>query len=235
MVPNDMQIAILAGGLATRLGTLAIKEPKSLLKVQGRTFIERQLEQIKRQGITDILICTGHLGRQIQDHLDDGARYGLSIRYSHEDKPLGTAGALKNARKLLNETFITIYGDSYLFLDFNNVFSYFAARDSLALMTVYKNDDRFDRSNTSIKEGFVTGYSKNGRMPDMVYIDYGAQVFGKKVLDLVPEASFYPLEDLVSRLIARKQLLAYEVAERFYEIGSPQGLQEFNEYLRGKK
>ena len=230
----DIQIAILAGGLATRLGDLTRKDPKSLIKVQGKPFIEHQIDQIKNQGITDILVCTGHLGQQIKEYLGDGARRGLNIRYSHEDTPLGTAGALKNAENLLNDTFITVYGDSYLFLDLNGILSYFMTRDSLAMMTVYKNCDRHDRSNTSIGGGFVTGYSKNGRTPDMVYIDYGANVFRKKVLDLVPEDRYYPLEDLFSRLIARKQLLACEVGERFYEIGSPQGLQEFNEYMRGK-
>jgi hypothetical protein len=112
--------------------------------------------------------------------------------------------------------------------------SYFFERDRLALMAVYKNSDRYDRSNTSISGGLVTGYSKNGRTPDMVYIDYGAQVFRKAVLELIPGETFYPLEDLFPALIAQRQLLAYEVGERFYEIGSRQGIQEFNDFLRGK-
>jgi NDP-sugar pyrophosphorylase family protein len=234
MQPNDIQIAILAGGLATRLGSLTGKEPKSLLKIQGKTFIEHQIGQIRRQGITDILVCTGHLGEHIKEHLGDGARQGLNIRYSHEDKPLGTAGALKKAQNLLKDSFIAIYGDSYLSLDFREIFAYFAARDRLAMMTVYKNYDRHDRSNTSVAGGFVTGYSKNGRTADMVYIDYGAHVLRREALDLIPGDSFYPLENLFPRLIARKQLLSYEVEERFYEIGSPQGFKEFNEYMRGK-
>jgi len=234
MLPNDIQIAILAGGLATRLADLTSKAPKSLLKIQGKPFIEHQLEQFKRQGIRDIVVCTGHFGEQIKDNLGSGARHGLNIRYSHEDKPLGTAGALKNAENLLKDSFITIYGDSYLSLDFNSLSGYFLEKDRLALMTVYKNYDRHDRSNTSVSGGLVTGYSKNGRTPDMVYIDYGAHVFRKKILDLIPPDCYYPLEDLFPSLIFRKQLLAFEATERFYEIGSRQGLKEFNEYLRGK-
>jgi MurNAc alpha-1-phosphate uridylyltransferase len=229
-----MQVAILAGGMANRLGELTEKEPKAMLKILGRPFIEYQIELIRKQKISDIVICAGHLGEQIQDYLGDGRRYGVNIKYSREDSPLGTAGALKKAEKLLDSVFITMYGDSYLFLDFNNMLSHFVNRSRMVMMTVYKNDDRHDRSNTSVSDGLVTGYSKNGRTGDMVYIDYGAHVFRKEALALVPDNRFYPLEELFPVLISQKQLLAYEVRERFYEIGSVPGIGEFTEYIRGK-
>jgi MurNAc alpha-1-phosphate uridylyltransferase len=230
-----MQIAILAGGLATRLGELAQSAPKSLLKILGKPFIEYQIEQIKKQGITDIMVCTGHLGEQIERYLGNGTRYGLNIRYSHEDRPLGTAGALKKAVNVLDNEFITMYGDSYLFLDFSMIFAYFIARDRLALMTVYKNHDHHDKSNTSISGGLVTAYSKDGRTGDMVYIDYGAHMFRRQALELIPSDRYFPLEDLFPVLISQKQLLTFEARDRFYEIGSPQGIRDFNEYVRGKK
>ena len=229
-----MQIAILAGGLATRLGELTKSEPKSLLKIQGKPFIEYQIEQIKKQGITDIVMCTGHLGEQLERYLGNGTRYGLNIRYSHEDRPLGTAGALKKAVNELDNEFITMYGDSYLFLDFSMIFAHFLARNGLALMTVYKNHNHHDKSNTSISGGLVTAYSKNGQTGDMVYIDYGAHMFRKQTLELIPADSYFPLEDLFPVLISQKQLLAFEARERFYEIGSQQGIQDFNNYIRGK-
>ena len=230
-----MQIAILAGGLATRLGELVKSEPKSLLKIQGKPFIEYQIEQIEKQGITDIMVCTGHLGEQIERYLGNGTRYGLNIKYSHEDRPLGTAGALKKAVNLLDNEFITMYGDSYLFLDFNMIFAHFISRDRLALMTVYKNHDHHDKSNTSISGGLVTAYSKDDRTGDMVYIDYGAHMFRKQALELIPPDRYFPLEDLFPILISQEQLLSFEARDRFYEIGSPQGIQDFNEYVRGKK
>jgi MurNAc alpha-1-phosphate uridylyltransferase len=234
-MPKDMQVAILAGGLATRLRELTKNEPKSLLKIQGRPFIEYQIQQIKRQGITDIVICIGHLGEAIERYLGDGTQYGVNIRYSCEDRPLGTAGALKKALNLLDNEFLTMYGDSYLFLDFAKIFSYFVKRDKLALMTVSKNRDRYDKSNTSVKGGLVTGYSKNGRTRDMVYIDYGAHVFRKIALEPVLADRYFPLEDLFPVLISLKQLLAFEVHDRFYEIGSTQGIRDFTEYIRGKR
>jgi NDP-sugar pyrophosphorylase family protein len=229
-----MQVAILAGGMANRLGEMTRKEPKSLLKILGRPFIEYQIEIIRKKGINNIVICTGHLGEKIQSYLGDGKRYGIKIVYSHEDRPLGTAGAMKKAENLLNSVFITMYGDSYLFLDFNRMLSHFVNSSRMAMMTVYKNDDRHDRSNTSVSGGMVTGYSKNGRTGDMVYIDYGAHVFRKEALALVPDNRFYPLEKLFPLLIKQKQLLAYEVRECFYEIGSLTGIGEFTEYIRGK-
>ena len=234
-MPKDMQIVILAGGLATRLGKIARNTPKSLLKIKGKPFIEYQIEQIKRQDIKDVVICTGHLGEQIQRYLGDGQRYGVNIKYSHETTPLGTAGALKKTEKLLESVFITLYGDSYLFLDFSRIYAYFLARDRLAMMTVYKNHDRHDKSNTSISGGLVTGYSKNGRSGDMVYIDYGAHVFRKKVLGLVPENRYFSLEELFPLLVSQKQLLAYEARVRFYEIGSLAGVAGFNDYIRGRQ
>lgn len=225
-------MAILAGGQATRLGDLAKDQPKSLVKVQGKPFLEYQLEMLRRGGIEDVVLCIGHLGEQIAGYFGDGQRWGLKIKYSTENTPLGTGGALKLAAPLLNDIFFTMYGDSYLFLDFQAVMHFFQSRDKLALMTVYKNQDRYDRSNTELGGGLVKKYSKTERSQDMVYIEYGASVFRKAVLDLIPQNGFYPLEELYPRLVDTKQLLAFEVKERFYEIGSTTGIAEFSEYVR---
>lgn len=227
-----MQVAILAGGLAARLGSLTLGEPKSMVKILGEPFLEYQLEILRSGGIKDIVLCIGHLGEQIENYFGDGSRLGVNIRYSYEDeKLLGTAGALKRAEKLLEDPFLTMYGDSYLFLDFNAVMSYFKSQNKLALMTVYKNYDRFDRSNTVVKGDLVKRYSKREKSEDMVYIGYGANIFRKEALKMIPQTQFYSLDDLFPRLIEREELLAFEVEERFYEIGSPQGLKEFEQYI----
>jgi NDP-sugar pyrophosphorylase family protein len=228
-----MQIAILAGGLATRLGRLAKSQPKSMLKIYGQPFIEYQIERLCKWGITDVVLCIGHLGEQIEGYLGDGRRYGVDIRYSREEELLGTGGAMKKAEPLLDDTFFTMYGDSYLLLDFGLIFSYFQARDKLALMTVYRNYDRHDKSNTVVSDGRVVKYNKREKTDDMVYIDYGAHVFRKEALELIPRNCYFPMEDLFPVLISQQQLLAYEVNERFYEIGSHRGIREFAEYIGG--
>jgi len=227
-----MQVAILAGGLATRLRPLTVKIPKSLLQIQNKPFLEYQLDFLKRGGVKDIVLCVGYLGEQIKRHFGNGKEFGVNISYSHEDKNLlGTAGALKNAQNLLQDTFFTMYGDSYLFLDFSAIMSYFKSQDKLALMTVYKNHDRYDKSNTVIAGNLVKYYSKKEKSEGMVYIEYGANIFKKEILEFIPEGQPYTLEALFPRLIEQEQLLAYEVHKRFYQIGSPEGLEEFKRYV----
>ena len=206
-----------------------------MVKVQGKPFLEYQLELLRRGGITNIVLCIGYMGEQIKSQFGDGEKWGINIKYSSEDKPLGTAGALKKAEALLNDTFFTMYGDSYLFLDFSRIMSYFESQNKLALMPVYKNYDQYDRSNTVVEGDLVRKYSKKEKTEDMVYIDYGANIFRKEALEMISESQFYSLDELFPRLIEMDELLAFEVKERFYEIGSPQGLKEFEEYIRGAK
>lgn len=218
--------------MATRLGDLTRQQPKSMVMVKGKPFLEYQLEFLRKAGITDIVLCIGHLGDQIESYFGDGTGFGVNIGYSRELKLLGTAGALRKAEALLQDAFFTLYGDSYLFLDFSQLMSYFRSQGKLALMTVFKNCDRYDRSNTAIAGNMVTEYSKNGTGADMVYIDYGANVFDRRVLNLIPEDEPYQMEDLFPRLIEKGDLLAFEVKERFYEIGSLRGLADFTRFVR---
>ena len=227
-----IQVVILAGGMATRLGELTKNRPKSLVAIQGKPFLAYQLELLKDHEISDIVLCIGHLGGQIRKAFDDGSNYGVHLTYSLEDEPLGTAGALKNAAPYLNDTFLVIYGDSYLLLDFVKIYAYFLTQQKLSLDTVFRNNDAFDASNIVIRDNMVEGYSKSEKTPDMVYIDCGAVIFHKEVLQLIPENHFYSLEELFLRLIEKEQLLAFEVKERFYEIGSPQGLKDFEAFIQ---
>lgn len=228
-----VEVVILAGGLATRLGTITRGSPKSMVGVGGRPFLEHQIEMLRTSGVTDIILCTGHLGEQVQGYFGDGSEFGVNIRYSHESRLLGTAGALKNAKDLLNDPFFTLYGDSFLFLDFKAIMSYFLRQNKLALMTVFKNYDRYNPSNTVVEGKMVKKYSKKERTRDMVYVEYGANILRKEVLELVPNETPYGLDDLFPRLIEMGELLAYEVDQRFYEIGSPESLKEFQEFITG--
>ena len=230
-----MQVAILTGGLATRLGDLTRNQPKSMLKIRGKTFLEYQLELLSRAEIKNIVLCIGHMGEQIERHFGNGRNYGVNIEYSLEDEIFGTAGALKKAEALLNEVFFTMYGDSYLFLDFPAAMRYFKSQNKLALMTVYKNYDQYDRSNTVVEGNLVKKFSKKERTEGMAYVEYGANIFNKEALNMIPENQFYSLDDLFPRLVEMGELLAFEVKERFYEIGSLQGVKEFEDYIKGTK
>jgi NDP-sugar pyrophosphorylase family protein len=227
-----MQVVILAGGQATRLRPLTDEVPKSLLDIVGRPFLEYQLEFLSRGGVKDIVLCVGYLGEQIERYFGDGSKLGVNLKYSYEkERLLGTAGALKNAEQLLQDPFFVMYGDSYLFLDFAAVTSYFDKMSKLGLMVVYKNYDRYGESNVVIEGNLVKQYSKKDKAEGMVHIDYGASILRKQALELVPQNQVYSLEGLFDQLIEQKELLAYEVDKRFYQIGSPEGLEEFRGYI----
>jgi NDP-sugar pyrophosphorylase family protein len=229
-----MQMVIFCGGRATRLGNLTRDTPKSLIKIEGKPFLEYQIEILKKQSIKDVILCVGYLSEKIIERIGDGKKFGVNIRYSYDDeKPLGPIGALKNAEPLLDDVFFIMYGDSYLFVDFKKVYSYFLKHDDLALMVAYKNFDKYDASNLVIKNGRISAYGKENKTKDMVYIDYGTSILRKKVLELIPKDTYYPMVPFFSDLIKRKQLLAFEAKKRFYHIGTPEALEEFNDYIRG--
>ena len=227
------QAVILAGGLGTRLLPITRTVPKAMIPIRGRPFLEYQLALLKSRGVTDIILCIGHLGDVLASHFGDGSRLGLSIRYGREgDRLLGTAGALKNVERLLNEIFFVTYGDGYLAMDYQGAMTYFRRHRRLGLMAVYKNRDRYDRSNIVVDGRFVAGYNKRLRVPGMAYIDFGVSIFRREALRQIPPGVAFSLESLYTSLIGQRQLLAYEVRRRFYEVGSPRGLCEFDALVR---
>lgn len=228
-----MQVAILAGGLATRLRPMTDLIPKSMIEIEGKPFIEYQLEMIRKQRVTDVVLCIGYLGDQIENHVGDGCKFGVKVKYSYEGKELfGTAGALKNAEHLLNDQFFVMYGDSYLFVDFSAVLSYFKRFNKLGLMVVYKNHNQFDKSNVVVENNLVKVYDKKSKTDGMHYIDYGAMLLRKRLLDLIPYGQSCALEDVLVPVVEQGEVLAYEVQERFYEIGSLNGINGFKKYVK---
>lgn len=226
-------VAILAGGLATRLRPLTESVPKSLVPVAGRPFLAHQLELLRAAGIERVVLCVGHLGELIQRAFGDGRQYGLRLDYSFDGPVLlGTGGALRQALPQLGERFFVLYGDSYLRVDYRAVAEQFDRCGKLGLMTVYRNEGRYDTSNVVFRDGQILVYDKTARRPDMHHIDYGLSVLRAAALEEYPAGARFDLAELLASLVARGQLAGYEVAERFYEIGSPAGLAELDALLR---
>jgi NDP-sugar pyrophosphorylase family protein len=225
-------LALLAGGLATRLRPITNIVPKSMVVVAGEPFIAHLLRLLRRESITKIVICTGHLGDQIKDFVGDGARFGCRVYYSADgDRLLGTGGALRQALPLLGENFFVMYGDSYLNIAFRPVYETFLRSGLPALMTVLRNADRWDASNVEFADSIVRCYDKVNRTPAMRYIDYGLSVLTASTIARWPTSTPFDLADLYRDLAERRQLVGYEVYERFYEIGSPAGLAETAAHL----
>jgi N-acetyl-alpha-D-muramate 1-phosphate uridylyltransferase len=225
-------VAILAGGLATRLHPLTTSVPKALLEIRGEPFIAHQLRLLRRRGVEQVVLCIGHLGNLIRDFVGSGCQFGLTVRYS-EDGPtlLGTAGAIQRAIPLLGETFFVLYGDSYLPCDYAEVAETFDQSKKQALMTVYRNEGEFDASNVEFEKGKILAYSKTARTPEMKFIDYGLGAFHSSAFGVLDGKGPYDLANLYRELLNRGQLAGYEAQHRFYEIGSRAGIDDLSSYL----
>jgi MurNAc alpha-1-phosphate uridylyltransferase len=225
-----MQCVILAGGRGTRLGPLTDDRPKALVEVAGRPFLEYQLELLHAGGVSEIVLCVGYLGSLVERTIGDGSRLGLCIRYSHDGpEPLGTAGALRNALPLLDESFLVTYGDTLLSVDHSAVARAHSSSGLPALMTVLENANSVGPSNAVVDGGLVVAYGKNPPPEGARWIDYGLLAFDREA---IASSTAADLEPVLAKLAAEKGLAAYEVDERFYEIGDETGLAETTEFVR---
>jgi len=229
----DVPVMILAGGLATRMRPITETIPKALIDVAGEPFIDHQLRLLHEQGVRRVVMCVGHLGEMVVAHAGDGRRHGLSIDYSFDGpKLLGTGGALRQAASLVGDELFILYGDSYLICDYRSVLDSFRRQGKLALMTVLRNENRWDRSNVIFDRGRLVTYDKRKQTPEMRHVDYGLTVMRKSALLRIPEQTAYDLADLCHELSQEGELAGQEVFDRFYECGSPSGLAELTEHIR---
>ena len=226
-------LALLAGGLATRLGSVTERLPKSLVAVAGEPFIAHQLRLLAGQGIHDVVICCGHRGEMIADFAGDGARFGCRVRYSFDGRrALGTGGAIHNALPLLGPQFWVMYGDSYLTAPFAPVLEAFEESGKPALMTLFRNDGQWEASNVEFTEGRITRYAKAAQSEAMWHIDYGLGIFSAEAFAGWSILRTFELSLVQSELAAGGAMAGFEVTERFYEIGSVAGLAETDAFLR---
>lgn len=230
-----MQVVILTGGLGTRLKSVAPDLPKALVPVAGKPFVERQFDLLKRNGLVEVLLCVGHYADQIEKHVGDGSRFGMCVKYSYEDPAhlLGTGGALVHALPHLDESFFLLYGDSYLPTDYRAIARAFQNGDRKAMMSVYRNEGLWDKSNVRVDGDRVVFYSKSAKPGEADCIDYGLSAYRKFVIqayrDVLPPLDLARIQE---DLVIRGEMGAFAVPDRFYEIGKPEGLSELEAALR---
>lgn len=230
---SDVPVAILAGGLATRLGPETAAQPKALVDVAGRPFVDRQLALLRRNGFRRVVLCVGHLGERIAAHVGDGGRFGLDVRCVADGaRLLGTGGALRRASGQLGALFFVLYGDSYTDVDFGGLLETLAgAPRAEGVMAVLHNAGRWDTSNVVFRDGRLLRYDKRDQTPDMEHIDYGVALLRGTALARIPPDEPFDLADLYRDLAAQGGLLGHQVERRFYEIGSPAGLAEARRFF----
>jgi NDP-sugar pyrophosphorylase family protein len=237
-----VQCVILAGGLATRMRPLTDAIPKALIPAGGKPFVDHQLAYLAAHGVTDVVLSVGYRGDALGAHVGDGARFGLRVRVVDEGTDLrGTAGALRLALEqgALEDAFLVTYGDSFLPVDAGAVFAAFRDAGKPALMTVFRNEGRWDTSNVIFDGRMVTLYDKQRRTrpaADFTFIDYGLSAMARSVVEVdIPPAGKVDLAEIYFALSKRGELAGLEVSERFYEIGSPAGLQDFEQWLNARR
>jgi MurNAc alpha-1-phosphate uridylyltransferase len=245
-----VQAVVLAGGLATRMRPATLTIPKSLLEVAGRPFVDWQLERLAACGVRDVVLCVAHLGERIRAHVGDGARLGVRAVYSEEGPTLlGTAGALRAALGHLEPTFLVTYGDSYLPFDYSEPLRILDAHDDCdAVMSVFRNAGAWDASNVATDGEWVLRYEKGTGArtpgtgtganetvdPSLDHIDYGATALRRGVVELLPPGQPCGLDVVLRGVAERKRLRACVARERFFEIGSPEGLADLDRHLRSR-
>lgn len=233
MKSQDLPVALLAGGLATRLRPITEKVPKLLVEVAGEPFFSHQIRLLKSQGLTRVVLCVGYLGEKIVEEYGDGSKWGMQLDYSFDgEKLMGTGGALIRALPKLGDAFYVLYGDSYLPVDYRAVGQSFLDSGKLGLMTVFENREAYDASNVWWEDGRIKVYSKKEKVPQMRHIDYGLSLFRASAFDGYPRDAVVDLATVQTDLVARGELAGYEMRQRFYEIGSHAGLQELDQLLR---
>lgn len=228
------QIVVLAGGLATRLYPLTKTIPKSMVKVGGKPFLAHQLDLFKLNGIEEVVLCVGHLSEQIVEYFGDGQKFGIKIQYSQEPERLDTGGPLKNSYPLLDNEFFTIYGDSYLLTDYQKIAEFYHQQKKSGLMTVYRNNNQIEPSRILVDGPYIKKYQKEPPPPRAQHMEWGLNIFKKKVIPRVQEKIF-PISHYFDLLSPQKELLAYRVKQRFFEMGSMKGLEEVKKLLSQSK
>ncbi|HEX2923402.1 MAG TPA: sugar phosphate nucleotidyltransferase [Chloroflexota bacterium] len=230
-----MQAVLLAGGLGTRLQPLTSSVPKPMIRVNKRPFLEYELTLLAERGITDVVLCVGYLGDQVVQHFGSGLGLGMRIQYSWDgEQLLGPIGALKNAEPFLEEHFFVLYGDAYLRLDYEALMSAMLASNRLGAMAVLHNCQEYGPSDLLVEDGIVKDYDKNHVRPELEWVNFGVSALRRQALELVEPRRFCDEETFYRQLISQRQLVAFEVKNRFYEIGSPSGLEQFSRFIEAR-
>jgi len=230
-----LQVVLLSGGLATRMRPITEKIPKAMLDVAGKPFIYHQLKLLEKKNINCVVICLGYLGEIIETYIKNNTDFNLRIHYSYDgDKLLGTGGAIKKALMYLDDSFFVLYGDSYLDVDYAKIENVYRNSDKKGLMTVLKNNNKWDLSNVIFENNEIIMYSKKLQLKEMNYIDYGLGILSKQ--DFIDyKETVFDLAYVYEKLVKDKQLIGYEIFERFYEIGSKEGLKDLEQKIRSFK
>jgi MurNAc alpha-1-phosphate uridylyltransferase len=231
-----LSMLILAGGYATRIKPLTENIPKSLVQINGKPFVDWQLNLLARKGISEVVLSVSYRADLIKNYVGDGSKYNICVKYSEDgNRQLGTGGAIKKALPLLTDKFMVLYGDSYLDLDYKKAEKAFNLISMPAMMTVYKNSGKYDKSNVKLESSGLAYYDKSTVDTDFNHIDYGLNFLSKSIFKSKKWTGSFDLADVFREISSKGELGGLEVSDRFYEIGSFEGIEDFANFLKKEK
>lgn len=229
-----MKAFILAGGFGTRLREVIHGRPKVLAVIQGRPFLDHLISYLKGQGIEEIVLGVGYLASYVRERYGDGRDFGLRIAYSEEPRPLGTAGAIRNAARLLTQDFLVLNGDTFIDVDVDELSTFHERRRAdvtIVASTTFHGRGGLIHTNA---QGRVTRFEANAQRGDAGYINAGMYVFSPKIHKLTaPSERSFLERDLFPALLQQKyRVFAFPVARDYLDIGSPDRYEQAQKLLQ---
>lgn len=222
MPPNrPRQVVILAGGRGRRLRALTDRIPKPMVPFHGQPFLTYLLQMLQRQGFERVLLLLGYRGRAIEEEYGSGKKLGLSIEYSLTSPENETGRRLALVYDRLDPCFLLVYCDNYWPMQFQTMWERYLAAGLPAMTTVYSNRDGYSKSNVRLDErGYVVAYDRYRKQPGLSGVEIGFAILNKDILRLLPRGNPVFQIEVYSRLIRKRQLLAYSTDHRYYSVGS---------------
>ena len=227
---KKFEAIILSGGKGTRVKKYTKKIPKCLIEINGKPFLYHQLEYLKKNNIKNVIVSVNYLGGKISSYLKKNIDFINTKIVNDGKRPLGTGGAIIKSLRFLKKNFYIIYGDSYLNFNLKKL----AKKKNLATMAIFRNNNKYDKSNIELKKLGKIFYHKNNENKKLKYIDYGVSYVNKRIFKEIKKNIKFNLPDFFDEISKRNMLSGYKVIKRFYEIGSYNGIKDLKNYLKKK-
>lgn len=228
----NLQALILVGGLGTRLRTIVNDRPKPMAIIHGKPFLEYQIEFLKKNGVNDIVLSTGYMGEKIEEYFHSGEKLGISIKYKKEKELLGTGGAIKNAKDLLNEQFFVLNGDSIFLIDINDMIKFHKENRSDATLALVKVKDKSRYGNVQVDSKFqITGFIEKGNSGGDL-VSGGVYYLEKSCFQWNNLPDKFSIEnDFFPKLVVEKRVFGFVSNSFFIDIGTVEDHDKFGKHI----
>lgn len=218
------------GGIGKRVIKYTKVKPKCLIKFCGKPFLFYQLDYLRRNNVSNVILSAGYKSNQIRDYVKKNIDF-INVKIIDDgNKLLGTGGAIKKSIRLLKDQFYVIYGDSFLNFKLKDL----KIINKFSIMAIYKNLNKYDKSNVKRKKKDFILYKKFKKKQKFKYIDYGVSLLNKKIFKDFKINKKFDLSVIFERISKENKLKGFIVKKRFYEIGSYNGIKQFNNYIKNE-